>query len=261
MSERAEQALGELMGSKKYKQICKDTVRRIFLQELAKRGNVKQADKAARAQLHQISGAYMGEDGRKRADALLKEYQAGDETAFDRLMALHASTKERAPYAQALYGALFERIGKPRRVLDLACGLNPLMLARQGVSVEGVDIHGGMIELVNQWAQALSLPVQTWVGDLLCMEKFPEADAVLMLKLLPVLEQQRSGAAMALLLAQHAKWRVVSFPTRSLGGRRVGMERHYTEWFEGNLPQTLQIWDRFCVDNELFYIVKKAQNE
>ena len=37
MNERAEQALGELMSSKKYKQVCEDTVRRIFLQELEKR--------------------------------------------------------------------------------------------------------------------------------------------------------------------------------------------------------------------------------
>ena len=61
MNERAEQALGELMSSKKYKQVCEDTVRRIFLQELEKRGNIKQADKAARAQLHQITGAFMSE--------------------------------------------------------------------------------------------------------------------------------------------------------------------------------------------------------
>ena len=256
MNERAEQALGELMSSKKYKQVCEDTVRRIFLQELEKRGNIKQADKAARAQLHQITGAFMSEGELKAARGLLKAYQEGDGAAFDRLMDLHASTKERAPHARALYGALFERVGRPGRVLDLACGLNPLVLAVQGIEVLGVDIHGGMLEIVNQWAQALSLPARGILGDLLCMKEFPRADMVLMLKLLPVLEQQKTGAAMELLMAQRAKWRVVSFPTRSLGGRRVGMERHYSEWFEGHLPGQLRIYDRLQVDNQLMYIVQ-----
>ena len=42
----------------------------------------------------------------------------------------------------------------------------------------------------------------------------------------------------------------------SLGGRRVGMERHYSEWFEGHLPGQLRIYDRLRVDNELMYIVQ-----
>lgn len=70
MNERAEQALGELMSSKKYKQVCEETVRRIFLQELEKRGNIKQADKAARAQLHQITGAFMSEGGPRAAQGV-----------------------------------------------------------------------------------------------------------------------------------------------------------------------------------------------
>ena len=34
------------------------------------------------------------------------------------------------------------------------------------------------------------------------------------------------------------------------------MERHYSEWFEGHLPEGLRIYDRLQVDNELMYIVQ-----
>ncbi|MER4518019.1 16S rRNA (guanine(1405)-N(7))-methyltransferase RmtF, partial [Klebsiella pneumoniae] len=51
---------------------------------------------------------------------------------------------------------------------------------------------------------------------------------------------------------------VVTFPTRTLGGRGVGMEKHYADWFERILPDTLSVRDRFTVSDELVYLVERT---
>ena len=42
-----------------------------------------------------------------------------------------------------------------------------------------------------------------------------------------------------------------------LGGRKVGMEQHYSEWFEGNLPEEYQIIERFIEADELCYVIRR----
>ena len=79
-----------------------------------------------------------------------------------------------------------------------------------------------------------------------------------MMKLLPVLEQQKKGAAMALVASVPAKKLCVTFPMKTLGGRKVGMEQHYTEWFEGNLSEGFEIIQRFIEADELCYVVGRC---
>ena len=78
-----------------------------------------------------------------------------------------------------------------------------------------------------------------------------------MMKLLPVLEQQKKGAGIRLLAAVPAHWRVVTFPLRTLGGRSVGMERHYSDWMESNVPGGLTLDSRLVVGDELMYLFKE----
>ena len=62
---------------------------------------------------------------------------------------------------------------------------------------------------------------------------------------------------MAVMNAIDADYLVVSFPTRTLGGRNVGMEAHYSDWMDSHLPESRTIAARFVADNELFYILKE----
>lgn len=55
----------------------------------------------------------------------------------------------------------------------------------------------------------------------------------------------------------NAEWIVASFPTRSLGGRNVGMEKHYSEWMEAHVPENRAIAARLTSENELFYVLKR----
>lgn len=243
--------------SKKYKDICPDTVARIFEAERAKYKSEKEADKSAKAHLHQITGAFMTAEEIKQAQKLLHAYAEGDESAFEKTLRLHSSTRERMDGAQALYERIFAAAGNPESILDLACGMNPLLLGRMGKKVRGMDISGGCVRLVNQWAQACGWDVSAQCRDLLCAPEMEACDMALMMKLLPVLEQQKKGSAMELLRAVPTETACVTFPMRTLGGRKVGMEQHYSRWFEENLPEEYQVIERFIEADELCYVIRR----
>lgn len=113
--------------------------------------------------------------------------------------------------------------------------------------------------MINAWARRSGAPVQCFVGDVLCDNFIPDGswDMVLLMKLLPVLEAQRRGSARSLLEKLPIPTIVVTFPTRTLGGRSVGMERHYAEWFESILPEPLVIRSHYTFANELIYILDR----
>lgn len=251
--------MNEVIVSKKYRDICPDTVRRVFETERAKYKSPKEADKAVRTRLHQMTGAFMTADEMKQADKLLRAYQEGDEEAFQKTLRLHSSTRERTEGAKALYDRILTAVGRPNKVLDLACGMNPLILGHMGLAVRGVDISGGCVRLVNEWARICGWDVHAECRDLLCEPEMETADIALMMKLLPVLEQQKKGASMELIRSVPAEKLCVTFPVKTLGGRKIGMEEHYSQWFESIISGKMDIIDRFVEADELCYIVGRRK--
>ena len=244
--------------SAKYRDVCPETVSRLYAEELAKRKSAKEAEKALKTALHQITGAFMTSDELKRARKLLAGEDA-DAALFETLK-LHASTRERLEHIDAFYDALLSPIA-PKTLLDLACGLNPLYLGHRGYAVRGLDVSGGCVQLINDWAQRRSWDVSAQCRDLLCAPALPETDAALMMKLLPVLEQQKKGAAMELLLSIPAPVLIVTFPLKTLGGRSVGMEKHYSDWFEQSAAQAFSIERRDVLFGELCYVVRRKAGD
>lgn len=259
MNERESKALEAILGSKHYRDICPETVRRVFTAKLPLYKSLKEADKAARAALHQITGAFMTAEEIGLAAKLADEYAQGREEALEKTLQMHSSTRERIQSWQEMYAQAFAAMGAtPQRVLDLACGLNPIALGALGVrTVHGYDIQGGAVNAVNLWAQAAGWDIHGYCADLLCENEYEPADLALMMKLLPLLDRQKAGAGRALLESCPARWVLVTFPTRTLGGRNVGMEEQYSAWMQQNTPETLETAARFVVDTELCYVLKR----
>ncbi len=240
----------KLLASKKYRDVCPDTIERIWRECSSKFKKEKDVDKAAREALHGVTGAFMTEREYKRAMELAA---ARD---WEALLGMHASTRERLPVESMdrVFDQLFEAIETPARILDLACGLNPVYLAHRlpNAAITGVDISGQCVNVIRAFGGA-----EARLGDLLCEIPEDEANAALLFKVLPLLERQRTGAAMDALMRVNAEWIVASFPTRSLGGHNVGMEKHYSEWMEAHVPGNRAIAARLTSENELFYVLKR----
>ena len=253
--------LDKLLASKKYRDICPDTVRRVWADCETRYKKAKDVDKAAREALHGITGAFMTP---QEASQLVYDMHAWHcsktDIGLERMLSRHASTRERLPVADmdALYGRIFDIVVRPRSVLDLACGINPIYLGTRGIVTVGVDISGQAVEAINRFHEIYGMPVSATCADLLCPGAIPARrfDMALLFKLLPLLERQRAGAAMEVMGAVNAEALIVSFPTRTLSGRNVGMAAQYSRWMENHLPPNRAIAGRFETSNELYFILK-----
>ena len=238
--------LEKLLNNKKYGDVCPDTIRRIIAECEGRYKKAKDMEKAVREKLHGITSAFMTETEYRRA------LESG---SMEEILSCHASTRERMPLTamDSLYDRLFPE--EPASILDLACGLNPVYLAERypAARITGVDISGQSVRIMKQRG------IDARHGDLLCENAVPQErfDYALLFKILPLLERQKSGGAVDTLKRINAACIVVSFPTRTLGGRNVGMEENYSAWMEAQLPENRSISGRFTTDNELFYLLNE----
>lgn len=246
--------------SKKYRDVAPETVERVRREEHARHKNPREAEKAVKRALHQLTGAFMSENDLKRARALILGCAAGDSSAVDKILMLHASTRERMDAADEIYSRIFAITGRPGSVLDVACGLNPIYLGSRGVDgVLGIDIHGGMVDVINECARALGWGVHAECADIMAGKDFGRYQLALLFKILPVLERQGKNAGIDALTRLSFDFAAVSFPLKTLGGREVGMELNYSRWFEGALAGRLQILERFALSGELIYVVRGGE--
>ena len=240
----------------KHSHLCDALVERAYAEARARYSRPRDADRAARRELHRVAGAFFSREEARRAEKLLDAWPDGGDEALSRILSLHASTRERLPLPEtdALYKHLFEITGRPERVLDLACGLNPIYLAARGTSVLGLDAHLGAVALVNAFATRNGLDARAASADLrACAMPDGRFDLALIFKLVPLL----GADGYDLLGRVHAAWVAVSFPTRTLSGRAVGMERHYSQDFEENCPEKYAVVGRFIAGRELIYVLKE----
>ena len=236
----------KLSSNKKYSDVCPDTIRRVISECEGRYKKAKDMEKAVREKLHGITSAFNELSG-SAAPAVI----SCDEE-LETVLKSHASTRERLPLSAMynLYARIFETTGQPGRMLDLACGLNPVYLIhRFGCEVVGVDISKSCIS---------QFPGGVW-GDLLCENAIPQErfHIALLFKILPLLERQKSGSAMDVMNRIDAEYLVISFPTRTLGGRNVGMEDNYTAWMEAHMPENRTVAARFTTENEMYYVLKE----
>ncbi len=263
--------INEVQGSAKYKDISPDVVRAVAIQEIGKRRTLKEAVKATKNKLHQVSMAYFN----LRADSrdnyvvwlqrLREVRQAGDVEAGKQLnkqiMGHHASTRERLPLLDQFYSTLLADLPPINSVLDLACGLNALALpwfpAMGQITYYGCDIYRPMIDFLNTALEIMGIEGCAEVRDILQSPPMQEVDLALILKTIPCLEQIDRQAGTRLLRTINARYMIVSFPAQSLGGRNKGMltnyEAHFHQLIEG------ENWDirKFEFATELAFVVKK----
>jgi 16S rRNA (guanine(1405)-N(7))-methyltransferase len=253
--------------SKRYTRIDESVVRRIAGRAVeSSRGRVADAIKRTKRQLHQIHGAYL--DSVPRYGRLLDRVRAAEAEGPEplrlelrRLMALHASTRERADSVDQFYGALFDRIGEVTSVLDIGCGLNPLaapwMRLSPGCTYTAIDIDSELVAFDVACLEIFGVRAAGVVHDVVAQPPRQEADVALALKMLPCLDQQQRNAGLGVIRALCVPVVAVSFPVTSLGGRSKGMRENYAKAFEEQVR--VERWDVEKVDvpGELLYVVRK----
>ena len=253
--------------SRKYRDTSEETIRQLAVEAVIEHKKAKPAEKAVRKRLHSIMAPYLGDPDYETARALLTDtFVTGDEkiirAACRDLMYTHLSTRERLPILDTFYHDIFAVTGPPRRLLDVACGLNPLAFPWMGLAPVGTDfiaydIHEPRVDFLNHYFILQGLPPLAYVKDVAVGAPTESGDVALFLKEMPRFERNYPGRGRALLDAIDARWLVVSFPTISTHGGR-NLTNRYREFFHQIIEGSGWPTTELLFDTELVFCAYKT---
>jgi len=244
-----EPIVDRVLRSARYRDVDRAMLDRLAAEELPKARNVDDAVKRVKRRLHQAVGAFRGA---RAADVLaaVRTTWDGDLTdqvfraACAEVLRTHASTAERLAHLERFYAPIWKMTGgPPRTLLDLGCGLGPLALPwmrlTRSATYHASDVDRRSLEVADQFLELVGQPHTIHASDLVADgPPMVHADVALLLKLVPLLDRQDSSAGARVLRALHARYAVVTFPSRSLGGGRRGMAATYRRRLDGLVAET-----------------------
>ena len=264
---RLEKLIEKVQANRKYESISRDLVRRLSEEAITKGLTGKSAVKAVRNKLHQVGGAYFKQnvdyaEAKQRLAELPRDLHAEETRQFSlNYMRTHTSTAERLPILEDFFQTCLEPIQPVNSVLDLACGMNPLALPWMPLSTNfqycACDIYLDMLELIGAFFAHFDLDAHTYPCDLVGEVPAIKADVAFLLKSIPCLEQVDKSIGLPLLEAIRADHILVSFPVRSIGGRKKGMPDFYREHFYEMVSGKSWTIQEFVFPSELAFLVTK----
>jgi 16S rRNA (guanine(1405)-N(7))-methyltransferase len=237
----------------------------------------KEVVSSCRKELREVYGVFISShfDERKK---LLEELKKSITSSKDdrnnihslelhnKILALHHSTKERLPYYSNVYMRIFEKTGIPKTIVDLACGLNPLSYPYIHAKPDyyAYDLGAEDMEFVSEYFKIKGIKGEAKAVDLLSeaskdidiAELTKNKDITFLFKAVDSLEAAKRHSSKALLSSISSKFVVVSFATKSIGGRKI-IGKQKRAWFDKFLAKQGLLYSMFEIPNENFYIIKK----
>ncbi len=249
-----------IKSSKKYKDISEEIIRN-KVDEFFKKYDMSDEKfmlKEIKAALHKLHGSFRFVDKKLEEDL--------DKKDFTSILSKNRSTKERLEDYELIYEQIFEITGKPNSILDLGAGLNPvsipLMKLGKNLIYYSYDINDKESKFINKFFEKFNINGESCILDLTNIENvksLPSADLCLMFKLIDVLEAEKKGHKYAeeilQVILEKAKFIVVSFAKLTVSGDRMSFPQR--GWIERMLERTKLNYNKFEINSEIFYIIKK----
>ncbi len=264
-----EEILALVKHSRSYNTVADSVILRVVAKELKNSSNKRMVVKRVKSELHQIYGAFNKDVNYEKIfssinAAFLNKDKETLRQALVSAMQASNSSGERIPVLDHFYKNLFAITGYPKRVLDLACGLNPLSFLYLGfpkdIQYFAYDIGEREIDFLNRTFRLLGYSeMHASAIDLLVDVPREEVDIALLLKTMPSIEVQQKGRMLAIAKGLHAKFIVISFSTFNLGiiKRKRNVEDLYVKDFRGEFSEVFGDVKEFTVDGELVFVIKK----
>jgi len=254
----------------KYRSISDDIVE-IEIEKYLKRYahdlyDEKFAFKKIRKELHRLYSSYQTKHKKKRnlyLDALKKDPNI--ENTND-LLSMTLSTKERLPNYQSIYKDIFQLTGKPKTIIDLGSGLNPLSIPYMNLSsitYYSYDINLEDMEFLNKYYKTMKINGHAIIMDIRDLEKIsnlPSSDIIFLFKIIDLIDEKskkkkKISEQLIKLLVKKTKFIVVSFATKTLTRRSMKLPRRIG--FELMLTRNNLNFKIINTDNEIFYVIRK----
>jgi 16S rRNA (guanine(1405)-N(7))-methyltransferase len=265
-TEELEQLVDAVLKSPKYRNICKDLIRNIGRRELSKRRSAGEAIKATKNRLHQIGGAYFLT--RPSYPVWLKKLskaKEGGDQEFKKVcvevMRHHQSTRERLRVLNEFYNHVFSLLPSVHSVVDVACGFHPLAIPWMPLSGEvkyyAYDAYMDLAEFLNGFLSLVDVEGYAEARDIAQNPPEVRADLAFALNLVPCLEQIEKSAGLRALESINADSLAISFPVRSLSGKKKGMREFYEAQFRQLAQRKKWVFRQSELGAELIFLVQK----
>lgn len=232
-----ENLLKTILGSRKYRSlgIPDATVMDLIHQAQQQTSHPHEVEKIVKTRMHNLIAPYLGDvDFNKATETMQTVFASRSADQVKefclKVLASHASTKERIPLLNDFYQRLFINSGVPRSILDLACGLNPFSLPWMNLppdtAYHAYDIVQPRVDLINKFLAASSRQPLAETRDILVDPPSIEADAAFFFKEAHRFEQRQKGCNRAFWKALQVKTLFVSLPTANLTGTHSKLDQH-----------------------------------
>lgn len=212
-----------------------------------------------RAVLRRVYGLFRDENKKEREELLSKG-------KIKEILATHSSTKERALIYEKWYKQIFAITGKPKKILDLGCGLNPFsyhFMKLKELEYHAYDISSEEIEFIKKYFTILekkngSFKGKAEVKDII-HDILPKVDICFLLKMTDVLDRGKGHKTTENLLEKiPARYIIISFATRTMSGKKMtAPRRNWVEWLCHRKEYAYEIIE---FPNEIFYVINKQYN-
>jgi len=258
--------IDEVSRSAKYAQLAGTLVSRVTSEEAKKYKSRQDIIQSARTRLHQLTGAYLTPkldyaQWLDKFQSLHSNDRAELESTSLQMMRLHASTYERLEVLPVFFQTTLAAISPVNSVLDLACGLNPLaipwMPLADGFTYYASDVVTPLVDFLWHYFEHFGINGDASVLDLSYSIPHQPVQLALLMKTLPLMEQIKHGLSQRILEGLNARHILVTYPLRSLGGRRKGMEETYCSQFNELVAGHDWSVQEFSFPNEMAYLVTK----
>tara|TARA_Y100000310_G_scaffold261341_1_gene270645 strand:- start:45 stop:815 length:771 start_codon:yes stop_codon:yes gene_type:complete len=248
----------EIKKKKELSDISEDVVKSILEEYLGKNNlkvpqtkkEIKIVVKEIRAELRKYVGRFQVKFSAKKRLELLKNGK------FTELLKTHSSTKERL--ISNSYKIILTNLKKisPDTILDLACGINPLVVAPEFPKAKyfASDIKEEELNLLKIFFKLNKIVGEVFVADIRNERKFPKSDVCLLLKVLDIIDKKGHKNARELLEKLNCKNLVISFSTKTISGKIMRVPER--KWLESILEDLNYGFKIERSSNEIFYICK-----
>lgn len=156
------------------------------------------------------------------------------------------------------YKLIFNRF-KPKKILDLGCGLEPLYYTKLlNADFYATDISNNSIKKINDYFKANKINGKAFIFNLVDddLNKLPKIDLCFMLKLLESLELIKRDVSKELLKKINARYFVVSFAKKALG-KKINIRKAGRSWFRRILKELNYKYEVLDYNDEIVFLIEK----
>lgn len=234
-----------------------------IIQDIKKKKTLKNLDDEIVLQYVRKYSDNLNLDKKKDYEKLIKSVRAELHTKYGMFwlddkftLESHKSSKDRIKIYPILYQEIFKITGKPKSILDLACGLNPLSYKYLGCKPEYIasELSIKDCENIQAYFDKNKIDGKTIPLDLTQDNEYPNVDVTFLFAAFDTVEENGHKLAEKIIKSLKSKYVVVSFSTKTISNRKMNYPQR--GWIERMLKRIEKSYVKLSYPNEIFYVIK-----